>query len=62
MLGDHEQYGDTYAQWSGPMYTVITRDTSNIRAVLSSDFECNHPLECPVEKRLMIDVFSFRNR
>lgn len=43
MLSDHEKYGDTYAQWGGPMYTVITRDTSNIRAILSGHFKCNLP-------------------
>lgn len=39
MLGDHERYGDTYAQWGGPVYTVITRDTGNIRALLSKQFK-----------------------
>lgn len=39
MLRDHEKYDDTYAQWGGPVYTVITRDTSNIRELLSGQFE-----------------------
>ena len=40
MLKDHEKFGDTYAQWGGSMYTVITRDTTNIRALLSVQFKC----------------------
>ncbi|EGP89995.1 putative P450 monooxygenase [Zymoseptoria tritici IPO323] len=39
MLGDHERYGDTYAQWGGSVYTVITRDPRNIRAMLSRQFK-----------------------
>lgn len=39
MLEDHEKFGDTYAQWGGSMYTVITRDTTNIRALLSVQFK-----------------------
>jgi hypothetical protein len=41
MLRDHEKFGDTYAQWGGSMYTVITRDIMNIRAVLSGQFKCD---------------------
>lgn len=41
MLEDHERYGDTYAQWGGLTYTVITRDTSKIRTMLSGHFEGN---------------------
>ena len=41
MLRDHEKFGDTYAQWGGSMYTIITRDTLNIRAVLSGQFKCD---------------------
>jgi len=40
MLTEHEKYGDTYAQWGGTIYTVITRDPENIRAMLSTDFDC----------------------
>ncbi|KAI9667950.1 MAG: Protein kinase alk2 [Bathelium mastoideum] len=39
MLGDHEKYGDTYAQWGGPIYTILTRDPQNIRAILSGKFK-----------------------
>ncbi|KAF7187754.1 Cytochrome P450 [Pseudocercospora fuligena] len=38
MLKEHEKHGDTYSQWSGPLYTVITRDTNNIRAMLHTQF------------------------
>lgn len=41
MLKDYEKFGDTHAQWGGSMYTVITRDTLNIRAVLSEQFKCD---------------------
>ncbi|KXT08306.1 hypothetical protein AC579_1791 [Pseudocercospora musae] len=39
MLKEHEKHGDTYSQWSGPLYTVITRDTNNIRAILHTQFK-----------------------
>lgn len=39
MLEDHEKHGDTYCQWGGPMYTVITRDPRNIREMLSRQFK-----------------------
>ncbi|KAI5359826.1 Putative cytochrome P450 [Septoria linicola] len=38
MLHEHEKFGDTYAQWGGPMYTIITRDIENIRTMLSRKF------------------------
>lgn len=44
MLKEHEKHGDTYSQWSGPLYTVITRDTNNIRAMLHTQFKCEFPL------------------
>ncbi|KAF2666146.1 cytochrome P450 [Microthyrium microscopicum] len=39
MLGDHEKFGDTYGQKSGPLYTIITRDPENIRDMLSRKFK-----------------------
>jgi hypothetical protein len=39
MLEEHERYGDTYAQWGGNMYTIITRDPRNIREMLSRNFK-----------------------
>ncbi|CAK4031831.1 cytochrome P450 CYP5202A1 [Lecanosticta acicola] len=35
MLQEHEAKGDTYAQFGGPVFTVLTRDRGNIREVLS---------------------------
>ena len=54
MLRDHEKFGDTYAQWGGSMYTVITRDTLNIRAVLSGQFKCDI-----LQLRLVMTVLTF---
>jgi hypothetical protein len=53
MLRDHENFGDTYAQWGGSMYTVITRDTTNIRAILSGQFKCDITSACLAMVMLM---------
>ena len=53
MLRDHENFGDTYAQWGGSMYTVITRDILNIRAVLSGQFKCRILRPCLATVMLM---------
>lgn len=37
-LEDHEKYGDTYAQYAGGLFTIITRDARNISSVLSEQF------------------------
>ncbi|KAI0200715.1 cytochrome P450 CYP5202A1 [Astrocystis sublimbata] len=34
-LEDHERYGDTYGQYSGGMFTILTRDPRNIASLLS---------------------------
>ena len=47
MLEDHELYGDTYAQWGGPVYTIITRDPRNLREFLSRQFKSNLSLVSP---------------
>ncbi|KAF2260407.1 hypothetical protein CC78DRAFT_571219 [Lojkania enalia] len=39
MLEEHEKHGDTYAQYGGGLYTIITRDTENIRALLARQFK-----------------------
>ena len=39
MLGDHDRYGDTYAQWGSLFYVVLTRDPRNLRAILSKNFK-----------------------
>lgn len=56
MLRDHEKYGDTYAQWGGSVYTVITRDTSNIRELLSGQFEGNNVTQAVAVKRKLMFV------
>lgn len=53
-LSENEKHGETYSQYSGGQYVIITRDPRNIRAVLSTQFEdfhygsvrkgCFHPL------------------
>lgn len=53
MLRDHEKYGDTYAQWGELVYTVITRDTSNIRELLSGQFEGNVTQAVVFKRKLM---------
>ena len=42
IVKDHEKHSDTYAQWGGSTYTVITRDQSNLRAMLSSNLKYNY--------------------
>ncbi|XWX00933.1 hypothetical protein V2A60_008956 [Cordyceps javanica] len=37
-LEDHEKYGDTYGQYAGGLFTIITRDSRNISSVLSEQF------------------------
>lgn len=37
-LDDHERYGDTYGQYAGTLFTIITRDPRNIASVLSEQF------------------------
>ncbi|KAM3531543.1 hypothetical protein MY4038_004418 [Beauveria bassiana] len=37
-LEDHQKYGDTYAQYAGGLFTIITRDSRNISSVLSEQF------------------------
>ncbi|KAI9687207.1 MAG: hypothetical protein M1820_010496 [Bogoriella megaspora] len=39
MLKEHEKYEDTYAQWGGPTYVVLTRDPRNLRVILSRKFK-----------------------
>ncbi|QIW97932.1 hypothetical protein AMS68_003450 [Peltaster fructicola] len=39
MLQEHETHGDTYTQYGGGVFTVITRDPRNIREVLSRQFK-----------------------
>ncbi|KAI1361512.1 cytochrome P450 CYP5202A1 [Xylaria arbuscula] len=34
-LEDHERYGDTFGQYAGGMFTVLTRDSRNIASLLS---------------------------
>jgi cytochrome P450 len=34
-LEDHERYGDTYGQYAGGLFTVLTRDARNIASLLS---------------------------
>ncbi|KAJ2993107.1 hypothetical protein NUW58_g1945 [Xylaria curta] len=34
-LEDHERYGDTYGQYAGGLFTVLTRDSRNIASLLS---------------------------
>ena len=58
MLRDHEKFGDTYAQWGGSMYTIITRDTLNIRAVLSGQFKCDILRVCLVTTVLTFPQLS----
>ncbi|KAI0143135.1 cytochrome P450 [Xylariaceae sp. FL1272] len=38
-LEEHDKHGDTYAQYAGGLFTVITRDPRNIAAVLSTKFD-----------------------
>ena len=58
MLRDHEKFGDTYAQWGESMYTIITRDTLNIRAVLSGQFKCDVLRACLAMRVLMFPQLS----
>ncbi|KAJ8129985.1 hypothetical protein O1611_g3646 [Lasiodiplodia mahajangana] len=37
-LEDHELYGDTYGQYAGGLFTILTRDPRNIASVLSEQF------------------------
>ncbi|KAK4074642.1 hypothetical protein Purlil1_12919 [Purpureocillium lilacinum] len=37
-LKDHERYGDTYGQYAGGLYTIVTRDSRNISTLLSKQF------------------------
>ncbi|KAK3175472.1 hypothetical protein K4F52_010233, partial [Lecanicillium sp. MT-2017a] len=37
-LKDHELHGDTYGQYAGGLFTVITRDARNISSLLSERF------------------------
>jgi len=37
-LEDHERYGDTYGQYAGGMFTILTRDSRNISTLLSKKF------------------------
>ena len=37
-LKDHEIYGDTYGQYAGGLFTIITRDSTNISSLLSEQF------------------------
>lgn len=37
-LDDHERYGDTYGQYAGTLFTIITRDPRNVASVLSEQF------------------------
>ncbi|KAI1752089.1 cytochrome P450 [Xylaria castorea] len=37
-LEDHELYGDTYGQYSGGLFTILTRDSRNIASLLSEQF------------------------
>ncbi|KFA81332.1 hypothetical protein S40288_08299 [Stachybotrys chartarum IBT 40288] len=37
-LEDHERYGDTYGQYSGGLFTILTRDARNISSLLSEQF------------------------
>ncbi|KAI0532280.1 cytochrome P450 CYP5202A1 [Xylaria digitata] len=34
-LEDHKRYGDTYGQYSGGMFTILTQDSRNIASLLS---------------------------
>ncbi|KAK3986967.1 cytochrome P450 [Cladorrhinum sp. PSN332] len=37
-LEEHEKYGDTYAQYAGGLFTILTRDPRNIAALLAKQF------------------------
>ncbi|KAI1127135.1 cytochrome P450 CYP5202A1 [Nemania abortiva] len=37
-LEDHERYGDTYGQYAGGLFTILTRDPRNIASLLSEQF------------------------
>ncbi|UNI22054.1 hypothetical protein JDV02_007979 [Purpureocillium takamizusanense] len=37
-LEDHERYGDTYGQYGGGLFTILTRDARNISSLLSEQF------------------------
>ncbi|KAI1191676.1 cytochrome P450 [Nemania serpens] len=37
-LEDHERYGDTYGQYAGALFTILTRDPRNIASILSDQF------------------------
>ncbi|KAK7959659.1 uncharacterized protein PG986_004513 [Apiospora aurea] len=39
MLEEHERHGDTYTQYGGGLYTIITRDPVVIREVLARQFK-----------------------
>lgn len=39
MLEEHEKHGETYSQYSGLQYAIITRDTENIREILARQFK-----------------------
>lgn len=37
-LDEHERHGDTYGQYAGGLFTIITRDSRNISSLLSEQF------------------------
>lgn len=37
-LVEHERHGDTYGQYAGGLFTIITRDSRNISSLLSEQF------------------------
>lgn len=37
-LEDHMQHGDTYGQYAGGLFTILTRDSRNIASLLSDQF------------------------
>ncbi|KAF2726966.1 putative P450 monooxygenase [Polyplosphaeria fusca] len=39
MLEEHEKHGDTYAQYGGGLYTIITRDPVVVREILARQFK-----------------------
>lgn len=58
MVRDYGKHGDTYAQWGGSTYTVITRDPSNLRAMLSSNSKCNIASFCGLKEANVIPAFE----
>lgn len=37
-LEEHEKYGDTYTQYAGGLFTILTRDPRNVAALLTRQF------------------------